>query len=100
MSREVVYYGERGILNSIVLDTQGDIAKQKQFLRTIVLGDKSKLEWVDDVEMFKYFVEPCFDQFGKVDLIIESDIIHYNISIELSKVDSISIPNKAYDIEK
>ena len=72
MSREVVYYGERGILNSIVLDTQGDIAKQKQFLRTIVLGDKSKLEWVDDVEMVKYFVEPCFDQFGKVDLIIEA----------------------------
>ena len=72
MSREVVYYGERGILNSIVLDTQGDIAKQKQFLRTIVLGDKSKLEWVDDVEMVKYFVERCFDQFGKVDLIIEA----------------------------
>lgn len=72
MSREVVYYGERGILNSIVLDTQGDIAKQKQFLRTIVLGDKSKLEWVDDVEMVKYFVDPCFDQFGKVDLIIEA----------------------------
>lgn len=37
---------------------------------------------------------------AKVDLIIESDIIHYNMSIELSKVDSISIPNKAYDIVK
>ncbi len=72
MSREVVYYGERGILNSIVLDTKGDIAKQKQFLRTIVLADKSKLGWVDDVEMVKYFVEPHFDRFGKVDLIMKA----------------------------
>lgn len=72
MSREVVFYGERGILNSIILDTQGDIGKQKQFLRSIVLADKSKLDWVDDVRMIKYFVEPCFDQFGNPDMLIEA----------------------------
>ena len=49
MSREIVFYGEKGILNAIVLDTQGDIARQKQFIRTIILADKSKLNWVDDV---------------------------------------------------
>ena len=69
MSREVVFYGERGILNTIILDTQGDIGKQKQFLRSIVLADKSKLDWVDDVRMIKYFVEPCFDQFGNPDML-------------------------------
>ncbi len=49
MSKEVVFYGERGIINSIILDTQGNIAKQKQLLRSIVLADRSKLNWVDDV---------------------------------------------------
>lgn len=72
MSKEVVFYGEKGILNSIILDTQGDIAKQKQFLRSIVLADKSKLDWVDDVCLFRYFVEPCFDQFGSPDMIVEA----------------------------
>ena len=58
MSREIVFYGEKGILNAIVLDTQGDIARQKQFIRTIILADKSKLNWVDDVCTVKYFVGP------------------------------------------
>ncbi len=36
MSREIMFYGEKGILNSIILDIQGDIAKQKQFLRYVL----------------------------------------------------------------
>lgn len=71
MSRELVFYGERGILNSVILDMQGDISKQKQFLRSIVLADKSRLEWIDDICTVKYFVEPYFDDFGRPDLIIE-----------------------------
>ena len=72
MSREIVFYGEKGILNAIVLDTQGDIARQKQFIRTIILADKSKLNWVDDVCTVKYFVGPSLDQFGNPDMIIEA----------------------------
>ena len=72
MSKEVVFYGERGILNSIILDTQGNIAKQKQLLRSIVLADRSKLNWVDDVYLVRYFVEPNFDEFGNADVIIEA----------------------------
>ena len=52
MSREIVFYGEKGILNSIVLDIQGDIAKQKQFIRSIILADKSKLSWVDSCLLY------------------------------------------------
>ena len=46
MSREIVFYGEKGILNSIVLDIQGDIAK--------------------------CFMAPSLDQFGNPDMIMEA----------------------------
>ena len=72
MSREIVFYGEKGILNSIVLDIQGDIAKQKQFIRSIILADKSKLSWVDSVHTVKCFMAPSLDQFGDPDMIMEA----------------------------
>ena len=72
MSREIVFYGEKGILNSIVLDIQGDIAKQKQFIRSIILADKSKLSWVDSVHTVKCFMAPSLDQFGNPDMIMEA----------------------------
>lgn len=76
MSREIMFYGEKGILNSIILDIQGDIAKQKQFLRSIILADKSKLNWVDNVYTVKYFMGPYLDQFGSPDMIMEAITIN------------------------
>ena len=72
MSREIIFYGEKGLLNSIVLDIQGDIAKQKQFIRSITLADKSKLPWVDNVCTVKCFMSPPLDQFGNSDMIMEA----------------------------
>lgn len=76
MSREIVFYGEKGILNSIILDIQGDIAKQKQFIRSIILADKSKLNWVDDVYTVNYFMWPSLEQFGSPDVIMEAITIN------------------------
>ena len=55
-----------------MLDIQGDIAKQKQFIRSIILADKSKLSWVDSVHTVKCFMAPSLDQFGNPDMIMEA----------------------------
>ena len=72
MNKNIVFYGERGVVNSIILDIGGDLNKEKKFLNTIVLADKNKLSWIDDVICMKYFVEPCFSEFGDPDLIIKA----------------------------
>lgn len=85
MNKSVVFYGERGIVNSIILDMKDDLYKQKSFLNCIRLADNSYLDWVDKLESMKYFVEPSFSEFGSPDLIIKaktSDNKNYVIFVE------------------
>lgn len=66
----ITYYGERGIVNGIILDIKDDIEKQKNFLRAIKLADNSSLPWVDDAAHFNWFIEPLLSQFGSPDVIL------------------------------
>lgn len=66
----ITYYGERGIVNGIILDIKDDIEKQKKFLKAIKLADKSNLPWVDDATHFDWFIEPSLSQFGNPDIIL------------------------------
>ena len=72
MNKNILFYGERGIVNSIILDIAGDLNKEKKFLESIILADKSKLNWVDNVVNVKYFVEADLSEFGSPDLIIKA----------------------------
>ena len=63
------YYGERGIVNGIILDIKDDLEKQKKFLKAIKLADKSSLDWIDDAAQFHWFIEPSLSQFGNPDII-------------------------------
>lgn len=69
----IIFYGERGIVNSIVLDMGSDINKQKQFLKTIKFKNDSIKNWIDQIKVFRYIIEPCFAQFGSPDLIIVAE---------------------------
>lgn len=66
----ITFYGERGLVNSIILDMESDLEKQKNFLKTIVFEDGQGKNWIDHVTKFHYIVEPSFAQFGNPDLII------------------------------
>lgn len=69
----ITFYGERGLVNSIILDMGSDLNKQKQFLRSIKFEDNSNRNWIDKVTDFHYIVEPSFAQFGNPDLIIVTE---------------------------
>lgn len=64
------FYGERGLVNSIILDMGTDIEKQKQFLKTIKFTDDYQPTWIADIVKIDYIVEPSFSQFGNPNLII------------------------------
>ncbi|MDI3537384.1 MAG: hypothetical protein PWP30_1866 [Eubacteriaceae bacterium] len=66
----ITFYGERGLVNSIILDMNSKLSKQKNFLKAIVFEDGQKRNWIDEVTEFHYIVEPSFAQFGDPDLII------------------------------
>ncbi|WP_303871907.1 hypothetical protein [Acetobacterium wieringae] len=66
----ITFYGERGLVNSILLDMDSDLEKQKKFLKAIVFEDGQEKNWIENVTEFHYIVEPSFAQFGDPDLII------------------------------
>lgn len=93
----ITYYGERGIVNGIILDIKDDIEKQKNFLKSIKLADKSSLTWVDDATHFYWFIEPSLSQFGNPDIILTVETnaeIKYAFFIEakINSYDSSSCP--------
>lgn len=66
----ITYYGERGIVNGIILDIKDDIEKQRSFLKAIKLADKSNLPWANDAVHFNWFIEPSLSEFGSPDIIL------------------------------
>lgn len=75
---EIIFYGERGIVNGFVLDVSENIEKMKDILRHIHWVKKTDTSWIDDVDKIQYIVEPGFGQFGQPDLIVICDLINKN----------------------
>lgn len=67
----IVYYGERGVVNSIIADMGKTLDKHKAFLEAIRLTDGKKLDWASDItEPLTYIVEISLAEFGDPDLIV------------------------------
>ena len=95
---EVVWYGERGVVNSIVDGLRrGGLSTIQEFLRTIQwLGGKCPA-WINDIKRVKLIVEIGLGQFGDPDLIVvcntgdeqpyvvfvEAKVIPYRASAEI-----------------
>lgn len=75
---DIIFYGERGVVNGIILDIKDDINKLRGFFRAIDMADGGKLDWADDVEKCVFFVEPCFAEFGNPDLIAKVETTAHN----------------------
>lgn len=67
---DILFYGERGLVNGIILDIKDDVGKQKSFLKAIRFADGSELNWIGDIAGMDFIVEPSFSEFGNPDLII------------------------------
>lgn len=67
---KILFYGERGIVNGIVLDIKESIEKQKAFLRVIRFPNGVILPWIDNIISMDFVVEPSFSEFGNPDLIM------------------------------
>ncbi|AFA48406.1 hypothetical protein [Acetobacterium woodii] len=64
------FYGNQGVVNSIILDMEADFEKQLEFLNTIKFTDDFKPEWLPDIVKISFIAEPALGQFGKPNLII------------------------------
>jgi len=65
----IQFYGERGIVNGILLDINDDQAKLEKFFGAIKLLDGTPLPWKGPITECKWLVEPCLAQFGDPDFI-------------------------------
>lgn len=66
----IKFYGERGLVNSIILDMGTDLERQKKFLETIKFTDDYQPTWISDTVKIDFIIKPSFSQFGNPDLII------------------------------
>lgn len=80
---DIMFYGERGVVNGIILDIKDDLEKVKIFLKSIRFVE-GKLKWVDDLESVIWWGEPNFSEFGSPDLVLiaKTDKDKYVIFIE------------------
>ena len=89
---DIQFYGERGIVNGILLDIGSDKEKLNNFFQAIKLFGTEELPWKNGVDSCKWMVEPSFAQFGDPDLIavIESNRETYALFIEAKLKDYVS----------
>jgi hypothetical protein len=72
---DIQFYGERGIVNGILLDIGTDKKKLNNFFQAIKLFGTEELPWKKGIDSCKWIVEPDLADFGNPDLIaiIKSD---------------------------
>jgi hypothetical protein len=66
----IFFYGERGIVNGLVLDIKDDLSKLKKVLNSIEWCLEQDKGWINDIHSATYLVEPGFSKFGQPDLVI------------------------------
>lgn len=69
------FYGERGLVNGIVLDLINNdldigLKSLKRFLKSIKFCNSYKPSWISKVYKADFIIEPSFSEFGDPDLII------------------------------
>ncbi|MEN6325758.1 MAG: hypothetical protein ABFD18_06090 [Syntrophomonas sp.] len=65
----MLLYGERGLVNSIVLEINDNINLIRKVFDATKLGDSREFNWANDIEKVDFWIEPSFGQFGDPDLI-------------------------------
>ncbi|MFM7166774.1 MAG: hypothetical protein ACKO3T_16170 [Planctomycetaceae bacterium] len=71
-SVEVVWYGERGVINALIgqLSVTGVAGAQSLLKRATIWAAKTPPEWIDRIDSVQYIVEIGLGEFGDPDLMI------------------------------
>ncbi len=73
MFDSIVFYGERGLVNGLVLELSGDLNLTKVFLKNIRFCGLTSPAWINDLQEVSFLVEPSFSEFGNPDLVMICD---------------------------
>ncbi len=73
MCSSIVFYGERGLVNGLVLELSGNLGLTKTFLKSINFCGSASPGWIDNLQTAHFLVEPSFSEFGNPDLIMICD---------------------------
>lgn len=65
----ILLYGERGLVNSVILEISNNIQLTRKVLGAVKLGDGRGFNWLEDIKSVDFWIEPSFGQFGNPDLI-------------------------------
>lgn len=65
MFNSIVFYGERGLVNGLVLELNGNLDLTKIFLKNIRFCSSAPPAWIDSLQAVYFLVEPSFLEFGK-----------------------------------
>jgi hypothetical protein len=73
MYHSIVFYGERGLVNGLVLELSGNLELTKVFLKNIRFCGPTSPAWINDLHEVSFLVEPSFSEFGNPDLVMICD---------------------------
>ncbi len=96
----LLLYGERGLVNSIVLEIYNDIELTKKVLGAIKLGDGQGFPWIDDIVGVDFWIEPSFGQFGDPDLIAICNCADNEKYVIFFEAKTIEYKDSAVDLKK
>jgi hypothetical protein len=65
----LILYGERGLVNAVILEIKDNPDLIKKVLGSVKLGDGKCFTWLETLERVDFWIEPSFGQFGNPDLI-------------------------------
>jgi len=73
MFKSIVFYGERGLVNGLVLELNGNLNLVKIFLKHIRFCSSASPNWIDSLKEVSFLVEPSFSEYGNPDLVMICD---------------------------
>lgn len=75
MFNSSIFYGERGLVNGLVLELNGNLDLTKTFLKNIRFCSSAPPAWIDNLQAVNFLVEPSFSEFGNPDLVLICDCL-------------------------
>lgn len=94
----ITFYGERGVVNSIVLQLDKDIKLAQEFLSRIRFNNGHTPSWIKTIKSVHYFVEISFGEFGDPDLMILCEDIEGDRHLVFIEAKLVCYDNSAVDL--
>ena len=96
---DIVWYGERGIVNAIVFAIhEGGIEATQELLKAIAWAGNQQTDWIDDIVDASMIVEVGLSQFGDPDVILVCTTANHGVRVVFIEAKVIPYLTSAMDI--